>query len=103
MSSRERISPGPLALIMSPIKGDGEHIGLSADPGRRRPKYVSTIVFNSFGGILPNLHEYILGTSQRANKILVTDLIFKVTQEALGSQIFCVGVFVTISCMNDIS
>ena len=52
---------------MSPTKGEGGHINFSADPGRRRRRdsLVSTIFLESMGGILPNLHGYIIGTSQR--------------------------------------
>ena len=56
-------------LIMSPTKGEVGHISFSADPGRRRRRdsWVSTISLESMGGILPDLHEYIIGTSQRAD------------------------------------
>ena len=52
---------------MSPTKGNGGHISVSADPGRRRDSLVSTIYLKSMGGILPDLHGYIIGTSQRGD------------------------------------
>ena len=54
---------------MSPTKGEVGHISFSADPGRRRRRdsWVSTISLESMGGILPDLHEYIIGTSKRAD------------------------------------
>ena len=55
---------------MPPTKGEGAHISFSADPGRRRRRWrdslISTISLESMGGILPDLHGYIIGTSQRA-------------------------------------
>ena len=47
-------------------EGERGHISFSADPGRRRDKFVSTIFLESVGGILPDLHGYITGTNQRA-------------------------------------
>ena len=57
---------GRLKFIMSHHLG---HISFSADPGRRcrRDKFVSAIFLKSVGGILPGLHGYITGTSQRAD------------------------------------
>ena len=54
---------------MSPTKGEEGHISFSADPGRRRrlEKFVSIILLESGGGILPGLHGYNTGTSQRAD------------------------------------
>ena len=54
---------------MSPTKGEGGHISFSADPGRRhwRDSLVSTISLESMGGVLPDSHGYIIGTSQRAD------------------------------------
>ena len=54
---------------MSPTKGERGHISFSADPRRRRrrDKIVSTIFLESVGGILPDVHGYIIGTSQRAD------------------------------------
>ena len=45
------------------------HIRFSADPGRwrQRDSLVSTISLESIGRILPNLHGYIIGTSQIAD------------------------------------
>ena len=50
-------------------KGEGGHTSFSADPGRprRRDSMVSTISLESMGGILQDLHGYIIGTSQRAD------------------------------------
>ena len=44
-------------------------ISFSADPGRRRrcDSLISTISLESMGGILPDLHGYIIGLSQRAD------------------------------------
>ena len=50
-----------------PTKGEGKHISFSAYPGRRRDKFVSTIFLESVSGILPDLHGYITGTSQRSD------------------------------------
>ena len=55
------------SIIMSPTKGEGGHVSFSANPGRRRDKFVSPIFFESVGGILQDLHGYITGTSQRAD------------------------------------
>ena len=54
---------------MSPTKDEGGHISFIADPGRRRrrDKFLSTIFLESVGGILPDLHGYITGTSQRVD------------------------------------
>ena len=56
-------------FIMSPTKGERGHISFSVDPvcRRQRDKFVSTIFLESVGGILPDLHGYIIGTSQRAD------------------------------------
>ena len=45
----------------------GGHISFSSDPVRRRDMFVSTKFLESVGGILPDLHGYITGTSQRAD------------------------------------
>ena len=45
----------------------GGHISFSADPVRRRDSLVSTISLESMDEILPDLHGYIIGTSQRAD------------------------------------
>ena len=59
--------PGVGILVCPPTKGEGVHISFSADPWRRRDSLVSTISLESMGGILPDLHGYIIGTSQRAD------------------------------------
>ena len=53
-------------LLCPPTKCEEGHISFSADPGRqrRRDSLVSTIFLESMGGILPDLHGYIIGTSQ---------------------------------------
>ena len=58
-----------LLFVMSPTKGVcvGGHISFSADPGRRRDSLVSIISLESMGGILPDLHGYIIWTSQRVD------------------------------------
>ena len=64
--------------------GERGHISFSADPGRRRQRdsLVSTISLESMGGILPDLHRYIIRTSQRADLVLVTLTPFTKSQEA---------------------
>ena len=71
-----------LQILCTPTKGEGGHISVSADLGRRRDSLVSTISLESIGGILPDLHGYIIGTSQRADYILVTLTPFSRSQEA---------------------
>ena len=60
-----------MGKLYPPTKGEGGHItsSFSGDPGHwcRRDKFVSTILLESVGGILPDLHGYIIGTSQRAD------------------------------------
>ena len=62
-----------LIFIMSPPppKLRGGHISFSADPGRRGQRrldsLVFTISFESMSDILPDLHGYIIGKSQRAD------------------------------------
>ena len=52
-----------------PTKCERGYISFKADPGRRRrrDKFVSSIFLESVGGILPDVHGYIIGTSQRAD------------------------------------
>ena len=52
-----------------PPKVSGGHISFSADleRRRRRDKFVAILFLESVGGILPDLHGYIPGTSQRAD------------------------------------
>ena len=54
-----------------PTKGEGGHISFSEDPAHRRRRQrdslVSTISLESMGGILLDLHGYIIGISQRAD------------------------------------
>ena len=75
-----------LFLLCPPTKGDGGHISFSAYPGRRRLRrrdsLVSTISLESMGGILPDLHGYIIETSQRADSVLMTLTLFSRSQEA---------------------
>ena len=69
------------------LKVMGGHIRFSADPARRnrrrRDSFVSTIFLKSMGGTFPDLHGYIIGTSQRADYGLVTLTLFSRSQEAL--------------------
>ena len=55
--------------LCPPTIGEGGLTSFSADPGHRRwrDSLVSTISLESTGGILPDLHGYIIGTSQRAD------------------------------------